>query len=135
MGDFNHFAQIADALEQAVIQVVKKAAFDVQSGAASRAPVATGFLKNSIYVVTNHGDNTYGQGAGGGGALLAPLDPPAGDVTAVIGVGAAYGAYVELGSRHGPAQPYLTPAAEDVRGPFVEALSRLEDALHGAGGL
>ena len=39
-----------------------------------------------------------------------------------VRAGAEYGIYVEMGTRHMAAQPYLTPAAEFVRAGFLRAM-------------
>jgi HK97 gp10 family phage protein len=135
---FNHLPQLQEAIRRAAGQLVRKAAFDIQAHAQDRAPVQSGHLKSSIYTVTNAqagSDNGYGQGVTGDGELLPPVAPPSVDgPAAVVAPAADYAVYVELGTRHMPAQPYLTPAAEAVRGPFVAAFSRLEDKLRDVGG-
>jgi HK97 gp10 family phage protein len=102
-------AGLSGRAEERLRQVVQKTAFDVQAGAISDAPVDTGHLKNSI-------------------------QPPqmVGRLTAVIRVGADYGIYVEMGTIHTAAQPYMTPALERARQPFIQAVTRaLEDAASG----
>ena len=135
MEGFDHFAEVAQAFHTAISQTVRKAAFDIQAAAASSAPVDTGFLRNSIYVVT-HNESTYGQGAEPtkAGSPLLPAEPaPDDDWTAYIGVGANYGIYLELGTRFMPPKPYLAPAVEQVRPSFEEAFSRIEDKMREAG--
>lgn len=63
---------------------------DIEAGAKVRAPVDTGHLMGSI-------DSTFPD-----------------ELTGVVTVGAEYGIYVEMGTRHAPAQPFLLPAAEEV---------------------
>lgn len=128
---FNHFPKISEALHTALSQVVRKTAFDIQAKAASNAPVDTGFLKNSIYTVTSEG-STYGQGGSSthkGSYLLPEVEKPEDDLTAYIGVGANYGIYLEYGTRYMAPRPYFLPAVEATRGPFEEALSRIEEKL------
>lgn len=134
---YNAFPELAAALRDAVSQAVRKAAFDIQKTAAENAPVDTGFLKNSIYTVTSTA-STYGQGASSGdgppgNSLLEEVAPPTSSTEAVVAVGANYGVYVELGTAHAPAQPYLIPAAEAEAPKLTAALSRLEDALTAGG--
>jgi HK97 gp10 family phage protein len=67
------------------------AAFFVEGQAKLKAPVDTGFLRNSIQV----------------GEVTA--------VQAIVAVGAEYGLYQEMGTRFMPAHPYLRPALEGNR--------------------
>lgn len=123
--------ELAAKLEETVSKVVRKTAFDIQAMAAAAAPVDTGFLKNSIYVVTGDGESTYGraQEPSGSQQLLPEVDHPAKKTEAIVAVGAEYGLYVEYGSVHGPAQPYLTPAAETMKTQFEHAMRHLEAAM------
>jgi HK97 gp10 family phage protein len=140
MSDFNHWAQLANALPKATAQVVRKTALDIQSGAISKAPVDTGFLRASIYTVTSQG-STYGKGRASkmGGKfnpaavheLLPEVEKPPDNQTAYAAVGATYGVYVELGTRHMSAQPYFYPAVEAVKPGFDAALAAIEQKLGG----
>ena len=135
MEDFNHFPQAAEAFHTAMSQAIRKTAFDIQGHAASTAPIDTGFLRNSIYVVT-HDESTYGQGAEPtkpGSYLLPEIDKAENDTTAWIAVGANYGIYLEMGTRFMPPKPYLAPAVEAVRPKFEDAMSRIEDAMTAQG--
>lgn len=134
---YNLLPELAVALQKTASEAVKKAAFDIQKLAAENAPVDTGFLKSSIYTVTQ-GASTYGQGvtAGGGGPdtrLLDEVAAPTSATEAVVAVGANYGAFVELGTKNMAAQPYLIPAAEAERPQLTAALSRLEEAMKAGG--
>ena len=133
MADFNHLSAIANAVPDAIKQVVVKTAMDIQAGAASSAPVDTGFLRNSIYTVTPDG-SSYGQSGGPThkDSYLLPEVGPAEETTAYVAVGANYGIYVEMGTRHMAAEPYFYPAVEAARQPFIDAMSKLEDKLRGA---
>lgn len=71
-------------------QLIRAAAFEVQGKAQVNAPVDTGALKNSIEA-TEVGIYTWW-----------------------VIVGVDYGAFVELGTSRMAAQPYLTPAVEEV---------------------
>lgn len=130
---FNHFPQIADQLGKALSQVVRKTAFDLQAAAASNAPVDTSFLRNSIYVKTSQ-ESTYGTGGGPthkDSYLLPEVESPPDDKTAYVAAGANYSVYVEMGTRHMSAQPYLAPAADAVQPSFEAALSAIESQLGG----
>jgi HK97 gp10 family phage protein len=132
---FNRFPEIAVALRRAGAKIVKKAAFDVQALAQARCVVQTGYLKSSIYTHT-FDSSTYGQGVVGGGPgayLLPDVGKPANDQTAFVGVGANYGVYVEFGTSKMAAQPYLTPAADEVAPSYQAAWQRLEEKLREEG--
>ena len=122
----NGFDDVADQLHTLASQAVRKVAFDLQANAASKAPVDTGFLRSSIYVVTSD-DSTYGQASSApeGASLLPQVDAPDDDLTAYVGVGASYAVYQELGTVHSPAQPFLTPAAEQAK----QTLDAVMDAI------
>lgn len=124
---YNHLPALTAEIEAAVSVMVRKAALDIQALAQAQAPVATGFLKSSIYTVTK-GESTYSSIADNG-ELLPEVDHPSSATEAYVAVGAEYGVYVEMGTSKMAAQPYLIPAAEMVRPAFVEAMTRLEDAL------
>lgn len=123
---YNNFAKIAAALPKATGVIVKKTAFDLlaasqssmegqksghmygahQASAPGEAPaVQTGYLKGSQFV---------------------EMDT---DTTAIVGVGAEYGIHLEFGTVKMMARPFLRPAAEKVRAPFVYAMSKLEERL------
>lgn len=83
---------------------VRKACLMVEAGAKQRAPVDTGFLRNSISTtVRDTKDGAVGE----------------------VGPTANYGGFVELGtSRMGP-QPYLRPASDAVEPSFTALLEKL----------
>lgn len=134
LSGWNLLPEVPGALDKAISKVVRKAAFDIQRAAAQNAPVDTGFLKSSIYVVTK-GASTYGaaaenaSGKNGDAELLPEIDQPPNDRTAYVAVGANYGIYQEFGTVNMPAQPYLTPAAELVRPQYLAAMRSLEGLL------
>jgi HK97 gp10 family phage protein len=128
---YNLLPQLANALHEAVADVVARTAKEIAAEAAANAPVATGFLASSPYVVTAS-ESTYGQGVVGGGkdtTLLPEVDKPPDDLTAYMAIGASYGAYVEYGTHVAPAQPYVTPAVEAGQTFFSEWLSDLEGEM------
>ena len=124
---YNHLPELAAEIEKVASQIVRKAAFDIQALAQTTAPVRTGFLKSSIYTVTK-GESTYST-IEGSGPLLPEVDQPSDDRTAYVAVGAEYGIYLEFGTSHMSAQPYLIPAAETVQPAFIAAMTELEEAL------
>lgn len=98
---FNRLPALKGQLRGRASQAVRKTAEDIQAGAASTAPVDTGNLRNSIGMEMQD------------------------DVNAEVAVGAEYGIYVEYGTVHMGAQPYLTPAAEAARPGFIKAMESL----------
>lgn len=104
----NRLGAIADILPRATGAIVNKHGQAMEATAKRLVPVDTGALQASIQwrmVNTTDGELT----AGGG------------DVN--------YEGFVEFGTRHMAAQPYLRPAVERERGPFMDDMRRLEDAL------
>lgn len=111
---------IAKRSHKELSEMVRTAALKIEQQAKIAAPVDTGFLRNSIYTVTNRESGRPAADASTQsihkGANLGP-EPTAGDdLTAIVAVGAEYGVYVELGTTRSPAQPYLLPAARKVLG-------------------
>ena len=97
----NEFPRFANVLPEKVDRVVRKAAADVEAQAKIRAAVDTGFMRASI---SSH-----------------RVSPCHYRVT----VGAEYAPYVELGTRHMAAQPFLRPAFEAVLPTMRQALRRV----------
>jgi phage protein, HK97 gp10 family len=88
-------------MEPLAAAAVSKAVSDVEGHAKDHAPVDTGALKNSI-----QGRST--------GAL-----------SGEVGVGVEYGIFQEFGTYKMAAQPFMTPAAEEVRPSFEAAMRRI----------
>lgn len=82
-------------------KLIRAATLRIEAEAKIGAPVDTGFLRNSI-------------------ASSFPDDQ-----TGVVSVGAEYGIYVEMGTVHAPAQPFLLPAAERVMQGFEAELKKV----------
>jgi HK97 gp10 family phage protein len=132
---YNHLPQAAVMLHQQASKAVKKIAFDLEALAKSKCKRVTGYCADSIYVHTWDTSN-YGQGVSGGkeGAyLLSDVGRPEHDQAAFVGVGANYGVYLEYGTSRMPAQPYMTPAAEELSPVFVEVMSRIEEKMREQG--
>lgn len=100
--EFSHLGAIAAELEGKAAAVVKKTAFDLEAHAKSVVPVDTGNLKGHIETVIESGG-----------------------LAATVTAEAEYGIYIEMGTAHMPARPYMTPAAELVRGPFEQAMKKV----------
>ncbi len=82
----------------ALRQGLSAAAFYVEGQAKLKAPVDTGFLRNSIQVLRVT------------------------DREALIGVGAEYGIYQEMGTRFMSARPFMRPAVENNRERIAEII-------------
>src|SRR5690242_10450681 len=131
---FNHFPAAADALHDIGKELVKAAAFNVQHRAQAKAPVDTGALKNSGYVVTTDSSGYADAIAAAASAnakaqMTEPEPPPDKDTQAKVVFGAAYAVPVEYGSIHGHAQPFLEPAVAEEAPEFEKAWRGLEAKL------
>lgn len=94
----NELPRIRKELRTKGEQFVRKAALDIQAHAAAAAPVDTGTLRNSIRASSD------------------------GELSWKVVVGADYGIYVEWGTRHMAARPFLQPAVNKVAPSFLEAI-------------
>jgi HK97 gp10 family phage protein len=81
-----NFKPVLERERRAVSQLIRKVTFDTEADMKQRAPVDTGFLRNSIQSEFEN------------------------DLTGVIGVGAEYAAHVEYGTSRAAAQPFFEPA-------------------------
>ena len=132
---FNHFPQIANALDDVLSQVVRKTAFDLQGNmqAQIRAnqQIDTGFMVNSVYVRTSE-QSTYsntGDPVKKGQHKLDEVEAPPDSHTAYVGVGASYGWYQNYGTSRIPARPFLEPAIAITQPEFEAALAKVEGTL------
>lgn len=91
-------------------QVVRAAGSKVERDAKVAAPVDTGYLRNSISTRVSGNANTS---------------------TAEVTAGADYAAYVEFGTSRMSPQPYMIPAFERNKQPFIDALQQLVDGALG----
>lgn len=124
-GFFNHFPEIATAIYDGLKDVVNNTAEQIQLDARKLVPVDTGFLFDSIYV-EKFGSSDYGSGGFGGlhQELLPEVESPKDEWTAIVAVGASYGAYVELGTVYMAPQPYFYPAVDWGEGELESELLR-----------
>lgn len=98
--DTRRLDELRKSLDERAQELIDKTTFDVEATAKQNAPVLTGFMKNSIASVTGRLKN-------------------------FVSVGAEYAIYVELGTRHRSAHPFLVPALESHRAAFLAAWKRL----------
>lgn len=131
---FSRLVEAQAAIHHAAAQAIKKAAFDVEARAKMAAAVDTGFMKSSVYSEL-HDSSTYGQAIEppAGAELLPEIPRAENDTTAYVAVGASYAVYVETGTVHMAAQPFLGPAADAVQASLTQVLSKLEDQMRGLG--
>src|SRR5258708_1061916 len=102
---FNHFPDIAKKLPEALGQLIEAACAHIESNAKAAAPVKTGFMRDSgAHQMT------------GPPSAEAPFSPP-------------YSGFVELGTVHQAAQPFLLPAVERERVDLEHAFRGLESHL------
>lgn len=98
----NRLPQISAGLEAKASEIVRRTALNIEAHAKRIVPVDTGNLKNSIQTA---------------------MEPDG--LEAEVGTAVEYGPYVEWGTSHQSAQPYLGPAAEAERGPYRKAMAGL----------
>lgn len=104
----SNLMQFAAGLPAAIDAGVQETAEQVEETARSLVPVDTGALRTSI--------ETFGAGGSG-------------ERTVEAGQGLGYAAFVEYGTDKAPAQPFLTPAAEQNRPNLTKNVARHIEAL------
>jgi len=110
--------RIIKELPERVERVGRKMAFVLEGYAKRNAPVDTGALRNSIYTVTKTSDG-YGAAASGTKGRTTEEHPtPSGKIIANVGPCVDYAEFQEFGTSKMAAQPYMTPAVEQVEKDF-----------------
>lgn len=104
-GEFNHIPQIGLQLRRNASTAVRKALADIEKLAKQKARVDTGAMRDEIHQEP---------------ASLGPMDT-VGEVVS----SKEYGPYNEFGTVHMSAQPYMTPAGEEVKPQFMAAMRQL----------
>jgi HK97 gp10 family phage protein len=97
----NRMRNLPGNLRKAGADLVKRTAAAIEGQAKVLCPVDTGALRNSIMVTEK------------------------GEMSAEVGPHMEYGGYIEWGTVHMAAQPYLTPAAEGARPAWEAGLREL----------
>lgn len=110
--EFNHSKRLQGEIRKNASRIVRKTAFDVLAFMASICAVDTGNLKNSL--------------APGGPHNIFEILP--GGLVAIIGTAVEYAGFVNYGTVHMAAQPFLEPAVEAHRAPFQAAMTHLLEA-------
>lgn len=103
----NRLAELKAKLPNIAIRIVEKHTDAAVSLMKQLAPVRTGFLRDSIHKVEQPSEQ---QG------LVASRG---------INIGAPYWIFVEYGTVHMSAQPFVTPAMENVRAGFIAETTRI----------
>jgi HK97 gp10 family phage protein len=129
---YNLLPEVKGALRAAVAKAVAQTASYLKDVVASTAPVKSGFLASSVYMVTKK-QSTYGQGVAspsGDSYLLPEVEAPPNNLSAVVAVAASYGVFVELGTSRMAAQPFLTPAVPAAQERLSAQIEHLENEIH-----
>lgn len=108
-------------LELALAFGLLNLALAIESDAKVRCPYKTGNLRRSLHSAAfSRGNRIYGGTDDNGKGI--PAYVPQKGAMAVVGTNAGYGVFVELGTVHMNAQPYLGPALADNRGRASELI-------------
>jgi hypothetical protein len=136
---FNNWFKIADELKPGTLRAVSRTAVAIQSIAIANAPKRSGWMASTIYSVTPDGGSTYGEAdTPPGDSYLLPEEKPPDDHSALVGVAANYGEWVNYGHHtvNGgwvPAQPFWDPAVEKGQEMLDTSLEALANHLGGIG--
>mgnify|MGYP003579448008 CR=1 FL=1 len=103
----NRFPELRRKLPHIAVQIVEKHTDAGVSLMKQLAPVRTGFLRDSIH------------------KAVLPAEMQGLVASRGIEIDAPYWVYVEYGTVHMSAQPFVTPAMESVRSGFVAECSRI----------
>lgn len=101
----NDFPKIAGKVPKVVERVVAKTALDLSAQMKARAAVDTGFMRGSIQA------------------------KKVSDAHWRVTVGAEYGIYVEMGTRHTRAQPFVQPSVAAITPVFRSAMRKAVASL------
>ncbi|MFA5208298.1 MAG: HK97-gp10 family putative phage morphogenesis protein [Candidatus Paceibacterota bacterium] len=115
--DTKEVDRVMNALGKNRDAIVKIIGFDVESEAKQRAAVDTSAMRNSTYTETPEGNtfNVADSNAKGANPKVKTIQHPKPDDGFVnVGPSVNYAEFVEFGTSKQAAQPFLTPAAENV---------------------
>lgn len=123
--DTSGLKRIAGELDPRAQKIIAKTALDVEDRAKRGAPVDTGALRASIYSAGAGLRSKYlvsqiiARGLNPDAAFHAKED--GGDLTAIVGASVEYAIYQEFGTKAMKAHPFMIPALEAMRKPFLDA--------------
>lgn len=109
--DTSKLNRILRSVDGDMADVVATVGFAIERVAKTLAPVDTGALHDSIYTKTKAGGRQPSQRAG---VVYVDLPEPHSQLQVIVGPTVSYGIFLELGTGTQAAQPYLTPAVEQV---------------------
>src|SRR5260221_329586 len=94
----NDFSLIAQNLKPACRVIITETVIDIADLVQANAPVLSGFMRDSVYYVTPDGASSYGGGSPPtDDVYLLPEELPGNDMQGLVGVGANYGIFIEMG--------------------------------------
>lgn len=136
MAGFNNFSQVAQRIKPACQEIVSETVKELAEMVQENAPYDTGYLHDSVYCVTPTGESTYGQASSDRqGDYLLPEVSPESDTQGVVGVGAYYAQFIEMGhhvhnsATYVPPNPFFYPAMEEGTAVLEEHASEFEGLL------
>jgi len=103
---YNNLPKLPPELHKAAVDEIARSAFEVEAGAKAVVPVRTGLLRRSIHTVFELGG-----------------------LRALVGPSVFYGVYVEFGTRHMAARPYMRPAAAKTLPRFIDRMKAIVRGL------
>lgn len=124
-GDFNHWEELFNEIDQKVGQTVDFYAEGAKHIAQSLSRVDTGTMKEDWYVRTEHGSDRIGGGAPDSFPEIAPAEHN----EAILVGGSMHTVYNEYGTYKMSAKPMAVPAIEQIRQPFLE---KVAEDVHGS---
>lgn len=124
---FNEFAKAGaeSGVRGAIVATMER----LRANAVELAPADTGRLRNSIMWRKGWPSDVFnlpGEGGfneAGGAPADKRIGQPRGEY-GLVGTATNYGVYQELGTRYMPAQPYMRPAGDAVRGANASEIAR-----------
>ena len=138
-GGFNYLPEVGLALAREASRILRTGAFNIERRAKqnvqSMHAIDTGALLNATYTITDRGSG-YAQAAAQGeakGRKVLSDEPTLPMFEARVVNAMEYAFFVDQGTRHMPARPFMTMAAESEREPFFAAWGRMH-LVPGMGG-
>ena len=124
-GDFDHWDETFAEIDKKVNQLVRKTAFDIEATAKRESRVRYGYMRNAWYVRTEDSSDYKDLAPPEKGYQEFPEVAATPHNEAWIVGGARHTVFNEYGTHKMAAQPMLTPAVEQARQPFLDALEKV----------